>query len=101
VRDGIGMKSELWTIQFFISQEGVCEVKADFHDHNQMECTCSTWLDKKRCKHTRFIKRRIDENDGYFSIKLEAEAEDFIDEHGGPEEFRNMLLKYATVEVLP
>lgn len=101
MRDGIGMKSQLWTIQFFISKDGVCEVKADFHDHSQMECTCSAWSEKKRCKHTRFIKRHINENNGYFSIKLEAEAENFIDETDGPEAFRDMLLKYATVEVLP
>jgi hypothetical protein len=47
------------------------------------------------------VKKSITENNGYFPIKLEADAEDFLDEEGGPEEFRKMLLKYSVVKVLP
>jgi hypothetical protein len=101
MRDGTGMKSDLWTLQFFISEEGVCEVRADFHDYSKMECTCSSWNSRRKCKHVRFVKKAIENNDGYFSIKLDAEAEDVIEESDGPEAFRKMLLKYATVEVLP
>jgi hypothetical protein len=101
MRDGTQMKSDLWTLQFFISEEGVCEVKADFHDYNLMECTCSSWSSRKKCKHIKFVKKAIEENNGYFSIKLDASAEDTLGEEDGPEEFRKMLLKYATVEVLP
>jgi len=98
---GVKMKSNLWTLQFFLSNEGVCEVKADFHNHNIMECTCSTWSSWRKCKHIKFVKKSITENDGYFPIKLEADAEDFLDEDGGPEEFRKMMLKYSVVKVLP
>lgn len=101
MKDGLDMKSDLWTLQFFISEDGVCEVKADFHDHSVMECTCPAWSSRRKCKHVRFVRKAIEANNGYFSIKLDADAEETLEEGNGPDEFRKMLLKYATVEVLP
>jgi hypothetical protein len=97
------MKSDLWTLQFFISEDGVCEVKADFHDHSVMECTClgMELSAKNASTFALSVKPSSPDNDGYFSIKLDAHAEDTLDEGDGPDEFRKMLLKYATVEVLP
>lgn len=90
------------TIQIFLSSDGVCEVEADAQDYAKMRCSCSSFKPSKRCKHTKFVKQKIKENGGSYSIVIPSDLEDEDMEQAikTSEGFRNLIIHHAKVEVL-
>lgn len=99
---GANMTTDWRTVQFFLDEKGVCEVEADASDYKKMRCTCPVFATRRRCKHTRHVKRLIDENDGNYTVRLSEEVTDeMIDESmDSPEAFRTLLVYHAKVEVI-
>lgn len=99
---GIGMATDWRTVQVFLSDDGVFEVEADAEDYTRMRCTCSPFKSGKKCRHTKHVKKRIDDNGGTYSIMLPEDVSDDEVEAAmeTAESFRNLIIKYAKVEVL-
>lgn len=92
-----------YPLQFFLSTEGVCEVEADSKDHRNLRCTCKTYRSTKRCKHTKFIAKKIEDNDGKYSVSVNSE--DVSDEEieqamSSPETFRDFLVHRSKIEFI-
>lgn len=99
---GLGMALEWRTIQLFLSDDGVYEVEAATEDYSKMRCTCAGFKTAKKCKHTRHVKKRIEENNGTYAIRI---PEDISDEEiqfamADPEIFRDLLIHHAKIEVI-
>jgi hypothetical protein len=97
------MKTSWRTIQVFISAAyaGVFEVEIDTATR-ETRCNCPVYAKEGTCKHTRFVNRKSKFNDGAYAISIptgvpEEAVEDAIDD---PEKFRDLILKYSTIEVL-
>lgn len=99
---GLSMAIDWRTIQVFLSSDGVCEVEADSADYGRMRCTCSSFKPSKRCKHTKFVKQKVKENGGSYSIVIPSDFEDAAIEEtfNSSEAFRNLIIHHAKVEVL-
>lgn len=91
------------TIQFFVSDDGTCEVQGSHKNYRKMKCTCSDFNTLTRCKHVRYMRRYIDKNDGVFSLRIpDTVGDDEIDAVvNGDANFRDMLLKYGKVIYIP
>lgn len=89
------------TIQFFISENGVCEVQSDDSSSKKLRCTCKDFSILARCKHVKFVKERIGES-GVFTVKLaeDIDSENVIAAMNDPELFREFLIHHAKIEVL-
>jgi hypothetical protein len=89
------------TIQFFISEDGVCEVLVDSDDPTNLRCTCPA-ATNNRCKHIRFIKDKTRQFGGHYTIKIPAEIseEEAILAVEDPSTFRDFLIKYGRPEEL-
>ena len=91
------------TIQVFISAggAGVFEVEVDT-DTKDLRCNCPVWSKDGSCKHTRFINQKGKHNRGSYFISIptevpEGELEEAFDD---PKKFRDLIIKYNTIEVL-
>jgi hypothetical protein len=89
------------TIQFFISEQGVCEVLVDSEDPKNLMCTCPSG-NSGRCKHIKFIRDKTRDFGGHYTIKIPAEIseEEAIHAVSDPSTFRNFLIKYGRPEEL-
>jgi hypothetical protein len=97
-----GSKLDSWrTVQLFISPTGVYEVQLS-PDDPKPRCSCSTYKVRNSCKHTDFIKVRMEENDGHYAILVPDNIPEELAEQASEtaEAFRAFVLKYARVEVL-
>ena len=100
---GTDMSPTWQTLQLFLSDDGVHEVEATSDDYRKMRCTCSVYKTGKRCKHIRFIRRHVEDNDGNYSIYIpehltEGELDEALE---SPETFRELLIHYSRIEVIP
>jgi len=92
-----------YPLQFFLSTEGVCEVEADSNNYQNLRCTCKSFRATKRCKHTRFISKKIDDNDGKFAIAVNADDvsdEDIEVAMTSAETLRDFLLHKSKIEFI-
>lgn len=97
------MEIEWRTIQFFINQEGITsEVYIDNANPAKIKCTCITFSKIARCKHVKFIRDKMEENEGVLNVVFPAEADDDEIEHSKEdlELFRKLILKYGKIELL-
>lgn len=64
-------------------------------------CTCAGYKGRTTCKHTRFVKARIDSNNGSYPLEISkaASEEDAEKAKESPEAFRQFVLKFAKIEV--
>lgn len=99
---GFRMAEDWRTIQFFLDDSGVYEVEADADDYQLMRCTCEPFAQSRRCKHVKYIKRSIDENNGLYAIKVGSEVDDdtMATAIADPKLFREFVIKYAKAVVL-
>lgn len=90
------------TVQVFLSSKGVCEVEADSTDYAKMRCTCPSFKLSKRCKHTKFVKQKIKDNGGSYSIVIPTDLadEELEEAMQTSESFRDLVIHHAKVEVL-
>jgi hypothetical protein len=102
MRKDVKMDIEWLTVQLFIGDEGVSEVEIDSDNHNKVRCSCKTFNNFAKCKHSRYVKERISNNDGHYSVYI---PENVADETAvvamtNPILWRDFILKHGQVEVL-
>lgn len=90
------MATEWRTVQFFLTPAGVYEVETDAQGHYR--CSCS----RENCKHCRFVQRKAQANGGTYPVKVSMKASDAEINRAqkNPRKFRDLIVKYAKVEVL-
>lgn len=100
---GSSVESDWRTIQIFLSDDGVHEVEMVMTDSKKMRCTCAIYKQGKRCKHIRHIRSKMEENDGDYSVMIpDTLTEQQIEQallH--PDTFRDFLVRYSKIEVIP
>lgn len=66
-----------------------------------LSCTCSGYNGRTTCKHTRFVKARLDSNNGSYPLEISKSAteEDAEKAKESPEAFRNFVIRFAKIEV--
>jgi hypothetical protein len=92
------------TVQLFLDNTtmGVFEVQIDSENNRKVRCTCPAFNNSARCKHVKFVKNSMEQNDGHYSIKIPVEISDeeaFV-AMSDSESFREFIIKYGTVEVI-
>lgn len=93
-------------VQVFLSPEltGACEVGLEVSDKptKKVHCTCDGFAAKARCKHGDFVRKRIERTGGYHITVARTAPDELLAEAAQltPAEFRELVLKYAKVEVL-
>lgn len=97
------MASSWRTVQLFLSANaaGVFEVEVDT-DSKETRCNCPVWKKAESCKHTSFVKTRMRQNQGHYSITVPSEVpeEYALEASDDPKKFREFVVKYAKVEVI-
>lgn len=89
------------TTQLFLSTDGVQEVSINMESH-KLRCTCDGYGVRNACKHTRFVKQRMDENGGIYPTEVSTRASriDAIAASQDPTLFRELLINYGKIEVI-
>jgi len=91
-------------IQVFLSQSqtpgpGIYEVSGD--EQGNLFCTCPGFKGRSTCKHARFVKSRMDNNDGNYPLEISSRAteEEADKAKKSAENFREFVIKYGRIEV--
>lgn len=91
-------------IQVFLSQTqnpgpGIFEVSGD--DSGELFCTCPGFRGRGTCKHSRFVKARMDSNDGNYPLEISSKAteDEAKKAKRSAEDFRAFIIKYGRIEV--
>lgn len=91
-------------IQVFLSQAqtsgpGIYEVSGD--ESGTLYCTCPGFRGRSTCKHSRFVKSRIDKNNGTYPLEISSRAteEDTAKAKSSAKNFREFIIKYGRIEV--
>lgn len=89
------------TTQLFLSGDGVHEVSINVSSH-KLKCTCGGFDLRSACKHTRFVKQRMEENGGIYPTEVSTRASriDTVVASQDPVLFRELLINYGKIEVL-
>lgn len=90
------------TIQFFIEEAGIFEVEMDYENSKKVRCNCPDFQLSARCKHQKWVKARIAENEGQFSLEVPDDLDDdLLDEVlSTAEGFRQFVLRHGEIEVI-
>jgi hypothetical protein len=78
---------------------GIFEVSADVEKN--LRCTCPGFKSMGECRHTKFVYKRIEENDGIYPFELsEAVSKEETEKaFENASAFREFVLKYGKIEV--
>ena len=89
-------------VQIFLDENGVAEVELDSENNKRVRCSCATFNSSARCKHAKYVKRLMDENDGHYSIQIPVEIDDeeAIAAMTDAARFREFIMKYGKIEVI-
>lgn len=89
----------------FVEEAGVFEVEVDSADDKKkrVRCTCPAFQHSTRCKHAKFVREVMDENDGHYTVQVLVDTPDeaAIEAMESAEAFREFIIKHAKVETLP
>lgn len=90
-------------IQVFLSptaSPGPCIFEVT-SNNGKLLCTCPGFSGRSSCKHTRFVKARIESNGGTYPLEIltKVTEEDKIIAESSPENFREFVIKFAKIEV--
>lgn len=98
----LSMDIEWRTVQMFLESDGVCEVEIDADNSRKVRCSCPSFNTSARCKHTKYVKRQLEENNGNYQILIPEEVDDdeAFEAMSDPYAFRNFIIKYGKVEVI-
>jgi hypothetical protein len=102
MREGLDMEIKWRTIQFILDKEGVNEVEVDYEDASKIRCSCKSFSRLLKCKHAKFVRNLMEENDGQYSINIPVDIDDdtAIAAMTSKDSFRDFILKYGKVEVI-
>jgi hypothetical protein len=87
--------------QLFLSDTGVHEVEMNVSSL-KLRCNCVGYKARTSCKHVRFVRSRMDENDGIYPTEISNKASklDAAVASKDPNAFRQLLINYGKIEVL-
>lgn len=91
-----------WQItQIFLSDTGVHEVFVQAKTH-RLRCNCPGFTERSNCKHTRFVKERMELNGGVYPVEIsnKVSREDSIEASYDPIAFREILINYGKIEAI-
>lgn len=91
-----------WMItQIFLSDTGVHEVHIH-HSSHKLRCNCAGFETRNSCKHTRFVKTRMDENGGIYPVEISnrVDHDQSLMASEDPIAFRNLLVNYGKIEIV-
>lgn len=90
------------TVQLFLENYGVVEVEVDSENSSKARCSCPGFARGGRCKHTKYVKDVMANNDGHYSIQVSVDVneDDAFRAIQDPESFRDFIVKYGKVEVI-
>jgi hypothetical protein len=95
---------KLRLVQVFLSQNktpgpGVYEVSVD--DDTKLYCNCPGFSSRGICKHTRFVKSRIENNNGTYPLEISSKAtqDDADNARHSNQAFREFVIKFGRIEV--
>ena len=98
------MSDDARLIQVFLSQAqtpgpGIYEVSST--DSGKFICTCPGYKGRSTCKHIKFVKSRLDDNDGTYPLEISVKAsqEEAEKAQKSNEDFREFIIKYGKIEV--
>jgi hypothetical protein len=112
------MEIEWQTIQFFLTEDGkktstsdsflaeemyACEVSVDAKNPKKARCTCNTFQKDARCKHVKWVKERMEEHEGIYTVRVRGEEvsdEETMDALESTDDFRTFVMRHGTVEIL-
>lgn len=97
------MEDSGWrTVQLFLIKTGVAEVSINTGPTKSVHCTCPVFEKSKRCKHQKYVKAQIMENDGNFTINIPYEVDEDLMQMAieDKELFRQFIIEYGKVEVI-
>jgi metal-sulfur cluster biosynthetic enzyme len=99
---GLNMEIDWRTVQLFLDDSGVSEVEIDAEDSSTMKCSCKVFFKSSKCKHTKYVKSEIENNDGNYAIKVPVDIDDdeAWEAMSSSETFRKFIIKYGKVEVI-
>lgn len=96
------MKMKRWnTAQLFLSETGVHEVEIN-SDSAKVRCNCAGFSSRSSCKHVRFVRKRMDTNNGIYPTEISSKVSDidtFIATKN-PKLFRQLLINHGKIEAL-
>jgi hypothetical protein len=90
-------------IQIFLSpaaSPGPCIFEVS-SNNGKLYCTCPGFNGRSTCKHTRFVKARIESNGGTYPLEIlkSATPTDAQLAESSPEAFRDFVIRFAKIEV--
>jgi hypothetical protein len=91
-----------WMItQIFLSETGVHEVYVH-HNSHKLRCNCAGFETRNTCKHTRFVKDRMNLNGGVYPVEIsnKVDREQSATASEDPEAFRQLLVNYGKIEIV-
>ena len=96
------MEIDWRTVQLFLDDSGVSEVEIDAEDSTNVKCNCKVFFRSSRCKHTKYVRNEIENNDGNYAIKVPVDIDDdeALEAMSSSETFREFIIKYGKVEVI-
>jgi len=91
-------------LQIFLSptaSPGPCIFEVSTTKEGKLSCTCPGYKGRNSCKHTRFVKARIDANNGTYPLELLPDTPEVAQRYAkkSSRAFREFVIKYAKIEV--
>jgi hypothetical protein len=86
------------TIQFFVGNTGVEEVKVD--KNTKLHCTCEGFLSRKRCKHVAWCEEQFGKDVFPINIDKGTPTQAIKKAKESDEAFREFLIRYGKIEVV-
>lgn len=96
---GAAMTNTWRTVQMFIEEAGVFEVEVNSEDSSKVRCSCRAFENSSRCKHSKYVKNAMAQNDGHYAIHVPVDVDDDAAANAmdSAEAFREFIIKYAKV----
>lgn len=91
-----------WQVsQIFLSETGVHEVEIHLST-SKLRCNCPGFSSRRNCKHTRFVKSKMENNDGIYPVEVSSKLSKFDTAIASkdPEAFRRMLINFGRIEAI-
>jgi hypothetical protein len=99
------VNEELRLVQVFLSQTqtpgpGIYEVSVQ-EGTERLFCTCPGFNGRGSCKHTKFVKARIENNNGNYPLEISnrASKDDADQARISNSKFREFIIKFGKIEV--
>lgn len=99
------MTDDFKLVQVFLPQNnvpgpGIYEVSVNGAD--AIKCTCPGFSGRATCKHVKFVKARVETNNGTYPLEISSRAtpDDAERAQRSSKDFRDFIIKFGKVEVL-